>query len=131
MKINKVVYNYSYTTEWKVDKSNKCIICYNELNDCCNSCTQPIECKPLILKCKHIFHKHCIQDFKKKEEKEVTLNQFTNEYELKIPLCPLCRKTIEIDNCPFNDDRDSEFKLFFDNILNEEDQNQAKFLESD
>ena len=111
MKINKVVYNYSYTTEWNVDKSNKCIICYNELNECCNNCNQSSECKPLILLCKHIYHEHCVEDL---------INKAKENENSPTPVCPLCRNKIEILNCSFNIKRESETKKLIDEVLGDE-----------
>lgn len=59
---------------WNV-KERQCVICQQDFEMMCVNCKHPIDCKPCIGKCGHIYHLHCIEEW-------TTNNK----------VCPYCRK---------------------------------------
>lgn len=62
-----------YAWRWRV-KDEICLICQQEFNIACQSCSHPTRCVPCSGYCNHSFHYHCIKEW---------LENSKN--------CPLCR----------------------------------------
>lgn len=62
-----------YIWNWDVP-SDICGICQQPFEQMCSECTHPRLCVPSIGKCRHTYHKHCI-----------------DRWIINNNLCPLCR----------------------------------------
>lgn len=69
----KTYFSWKAITPWKweiggVGDDETCGICYSPFNGCCTQCKHPGLACPIVSGiCKHVFHKHCIENWISKD----------------------------------------------------------------
>lgn len=105
MKITSIQYNIVGSWHWKIedDTNDSCIICLLSYESPCSNCKILGKTCPLIKgKCKHIYHKHCVEKWLAEGKDE----------------CTLCRRKWEEDNSVNYNDNFSLDKFNVYNINN-------------
>ena len=66
MKIELKSFTLVATWKYDIEGAEECSICQNEFEVPCAKCL-PGQCEPVYGKCGHVFHLHCIQNWKEKK----------------------------------------------------------------